>query len=31
MKLKDKLDKLYNTDVLVVKCNLAKEEEIDIC
>ena len=25
----DKLDKLYNTDVLVVKCNLAKEEEID--
>ena len=29
MKLKDKLDKLYNTDVLVVKCNLAKEEEID--
>lgn len=26
MKLKDKL---YNTDVLVVKCNLAKEEEID--
>ena len=29
MKLKDKLDKLYNTDVLVVKCNLSKEEEID--
>ena len=30
MKLKDKLDKLYNTDVLVVKCNLAKEEEIEL-
>ena len=29
MKLKDKLDTLYNTDVLAVKCNLAKEEEID--
>ena len=29
MKLKNKLDKQYNTDTLVVKCNLAKEEEID--
>lgn len=29
LELKNKLDSLYNGDVLVVKCDLAKEEEID--
>lgn len=27
--LKEELDKLYNKDVMVVKCNLSSEEEID--
>ena len=29
LKLKEELDNLYNKDVLMVKCDLSKEEEID--
>ena len=29
LELKSKLDTLYNRDALVVKCDLAKEEEIE--
>ena len=29
LKLKEELDSLYNKDVLMVKCDLSKEEEID--
>ena len=29
LKLKEELDSLYNKDVLIVKCDLSKEEEID--
>lgn len=29
-KLKQELDSLYNKDILMVKCNLEKEEEIDL-
>lgn len=29
LELKDELDKLYNKDIMVVKCDLSSEEEID--